>query len=148
MQHCLQQWPPFHVLCFRGTIPVHWPSFHVLAEERLAHTCFGGICTLAVLQSRPPLPGKCSLHAVLRIQVVYPGPRSRDPGSNSHNKKRREETISCFTFFCSHKFHRWSLSSPKYGWGSGIRKKPISDPGPGAKVKKVADPGSATLVTC
>jgi hypothetical protein len=30
------------------------------------------------------------------------------------------------------------------GLGSGIRKKPIPDPGPG--VKKAPDPGSATLV--
>ncbi len=47
-----------------------------------------------------------------------------------------------------------SLSSQKYGFGirdprSGIRKKPIPDPGPriqGSKRHRIPDPGSATLV--
>ncbi len=55
------------------------------------------------------------LSAVLRIRDVYPGswflpipdPGSRisDPGSKNSNKRERWKKI-CYTFFCSHKFHK------------------------------------------
>ncbi len=86
-------------------------------------------------------------------------PRSRisDPGSKNSNKRERWKKISCHTFLCSHKFHKivnyfsFEVMKKKI-WanfqrnielyqkncqkalknmvlGSGIRKKPIPDPG-------------------
>ncbi len=82
------------------------------------------------------------------------GSRIPDLGSKNRNKREGWKKI-CYTFFCSHKFHKivnyfifemlkkkLSQSSQKYGFG--IRKKPILDPGPG--VKKAPDHGSATLL--
>jgi hypothetical protein len=108
---------------------------------------------------------------VLRIRDVYPGSRIRifsHPGSRKPKTttKERGEKKFCHTFLCSQKFHKienyfsfevlkkkiWAnfqriielFTLKNMALGSGIRKKPIPDPG----VKKAPDPGSgsATLV--
>ncbi len=102
---------------------------------------------------------------------THPGSRISDPGSKNSNKRERLKKISCHTFLCSHKFHKivnyfsfellkrniWAnfqriieLFTKKNGQiapknmvlGSGIRKKPIPDPG--SRVKKAPDPGSGS----
>ncbi len=48
-------------------------------------------------------------HSVLRIRDVYPGfwlLPIPDPGSKNSNKRERWKKISCYTFFCSSKFHK------------------------------------------
>ncbi len=92
-----------------------------------------------------------------------------DPGSKNSNKRERLKKICCHTFLCSHKFHKivnyfsfevlWAnfQFSKNYRTfyqkncqkalknvvlGSGIRKKPIPDPG--SRGQKAPDPGSGS----
>ncbi len=100
-------------------------------------------------------------NSVLRIRDVFPGsriltfthPGSRipDPGSKNSSKREGWKKISCHTFFCSHKCHiiehyfifkklKKKIWASFQGTRSGIRKKPIPDPG--SRGKKTPDPGS------
>ncbi len=84
---------------------------------------------------------------MLRIRVVYPGSRIlifTHPGSRiqKQEQKRGVKKNFCHTFIGSHKFHKfvnyfsfevlkkkiWA-NFKNMGLGSGIRKKPIPDPG-------------------
>ncbi len=111
------------------------------------------------------------IESVLRIRDVYPG--SRIPDQKTGRKERGENKNFCQTFFCSHKFHKmlnylifellkkkfepnfeelWnflpkklSLSSQNMSLGSGIRNKPIPDPGSRGQKGPNPGSGSATL---
>jgi hypothetical protein len=104
----------------------------------------------------------------------YPS-RIPDLGSK-HSNQRDEKKICCFTFFCSHKFHKienyfiFEIVKKKFlgqflkffrtfypkichkalkNMGlvvSGNREKPIPDPGTGSRVKKAPDFGSGSAI--
>jgi hypothetical protein len=105
------------------------------------------------------------------LTFTHPGSRIPNPGSRiqKQEQKRRVKKICCYTFFCSHKFHKivnyfiFEMLKKKI-WANFQRiielftqkpvtklskiwvwvKKPILDPSPG--VKKAPDHGSATLL--
>jgi hypothetical protein len=83
---------------------------------------------------------------------THPGSLVSDPGSQiqKQQQKRGVKKICCYNFLCSHKFHKienyfsfevlkkkiWAnfqkichYAIKNMGLGSGIRKKPIPDPG-------------------
>ncbi len=98
------------------------------------------------------------LSRILILPILNPGSRIPDPGSKKSNKREGGKKIWCHTFLCSNKFHKivhyfsfkvlkkkiWAnfqriielftqkivtKLSKVWGLGSGIRKKPIPDPG-------------------
>ncbi len=76
------------------------------------------------------------------ILIFYPS-RIPDLGSRiqKQQQKRGVKKISCYTFFCSHKFHKIEYYFIFYKLK--IRKKPIPDPGSqiqGSKRHRIPDP--------
>jgi hypothetical protein len=104
-----------------------------------------------------------NMTAVWRIRDVYPGSRIPDLGSRIQKQQQKrgvKKNFFVITFYAATNFSKLqiilvSLSSQKYGFGirdprSGIRKKPIPDPGSriqGSKRHRIPDPDPQHCMT-